>query len=853
MATESGKNEVDLASAQSDRRKDDARLTDSSGNDMNADSSDRPPKYDAFLSYSGRDRRFAMALRAYLHDSGFRIFIDAESTQRSTAAPTARRIKRQRSVTPPHRQGGMIQQINDALRDSETFLLLVTPEAIDSSWVQLELEASAQQSRERLFLELEPVNIPKKYLADPDNTFELARGDRTIQQYEKHIRQSMEDIAKRLECIVSRSIDRRVPSKPILPKDTITRIPAPVRETLSAALAPLIDTTINPRLDVIRRALCSALDIDGEQHEFSRQPLKDHAEFIINHALVLITRKHSPLRGAHRLATVLLDGFKMDPKIRANVASVREEVEVRIQPDVDEAMVTNVQDELWPRYQVLEVLGGSKTVTLRAEDISLGREVAIKVLRGRVNHHTDTGRVEEEGKDIPEHLESDDVHAFRELTRHAAKTRHPGLNRVYGARLRDSHAKIQISEFIPGYSLNRISRCASVGARLKGTILARIIRNLGATLGDLEADGFNHLNLSPRSMFVDTNYRVMLSSLGVVPLAADARRLLPICREGEEMFLPSPETRSASELSSKIMQFAIARVVLMLLLGEKRCTADLDRTKSISDASELVMPRSTRDQLVQALSRATHADPTKRFPTTRHMCDELARILRGCQIEGAQTFRVILKRAKDIRHAASRDRTLVMDSLGRANQNDLIPTFSQQLMANDQIRNVFEAHWADLPGGQDSSENSSPRLMETDEAEAFEAIRLARHQDKLRRALRTIAVYGTYDAFRPRALSAIALSHGPNGYKVPFEMLEMFRATLLNCLRERDPLIARGIQKSPRTAERKRADATLRAWEAVLRRVESLLERVEESWLPQLTRSSEDRPSGSAMEATSQG
>src|SRR5487761_1933754 len=150
--------------------------------------------------------------------------------------------------------------------------------------------------------------------------------------------------------------------------------------------------------------------------------------------------------------------------------------------------------DLVGRYRIVELLGvGHVAESYLAEDLSLRREVVVKVLLAGLAAHEDVRR------------------AFRDRIVRAATLSHPHLERVFDGGQEGGHI-FMVTEHLTGGSLEEVF---AAGRRLDVDDTARLGRDVAGALAHLHASGFVHGSLSPRTLLFDGEGRVRVSDVAL--------------------------------------------------------------------------------------------------------------------------------------------------------------------------------------------------------------------------------------------------------------------------------------------------------------------------------------------------
>jgi serine/threonine protein kinase len=255
------------------------------------------------------------------------------------------------------------------------------------------------------------------------------------------------------------------------------------------------------------------------------------------------------------------------------------------------------------RYLMRELIGrGGSAEVWRAEDTSLGREVALKL----VTVPTDEGsaRAGDEARTL-------------------AQLNHPGLVPVYDAGTDDQGRPWVVMELVEGETLSdTLKRGPLTSERTAG-----IGRPVAEALGYVHGKGLLHRDVKPGNVLVGTDGRSRLTDFGIARLIDSAKVTSTGMMVGTASYL-APEQVAGEPVGPPADVYALGLVLLECLTGEREYAGS---------TVEVALARLTRQPTVPselpsgwpALLRAmTDRDPARR-PAPADAARELAVIASG--------------------------------------------------------------------------------------------------------------------------------------------------------------------------------------------------------------------------------
>jgi len=200
------------------------------------------------------------------------------------------------------------------------------------------------------------------------------------------------------------------------------------------------------------------------------------------------------------------------------------------------------------RYRLLEELGrGGMAVVFRAEDPSLGREVAIKVMHPHLWGETEYAR------------------RFAREARAVAALRHPNIVEIhdYGEGTEDGVPGYIISELITGPTLRQyIDRH---GCPLP-EVAAMVIYKLAEALKHAHDRGIVHRDLKPENVMIAEKGRLVLTDFGIARMAEGEAVTQTGAMLGSPAYM-SPEQARGHAIDPRSDLFSLGVVLYLLCTG----------------------------------------------------------------------------------------------------------------------------------------------------------------------------------------------------------------------------------------------------------------------------------------------
>jgi serine/threonine protein kinase len=284
-------------------------------------------------------------------------------------------------------------------------------------------------------------------------------------------------------------------------------------------------------------------------------------------------------------------------------------------------------------YRVLDKLGeGGTAVVYRAEDLALGREVALKFLSA--DYSADYGRIAR----------------FQHEARTIASLNHPNICTIYEIGEHDGRHFIAM-ELLDGAALSR----ALSGRPIDSYRVIELAIEIADALAAAHAEGIVHRDLKPANIFVTKLDRVKLLDFGlavVVPQQTTghpASVIPPFGLTGGTVPYMSPEQVQGETLDARTDLFSLGVVVYELLTSRRPFIGMT--AADVKDAILHESPVQTRDlnpsipiELVRIVDKSLEKNRKLRYQTASDLRADLQRLKRD--LDSASSVTPATARAK---------------------------------------------------------------------------------------------------------------------------------------------------------------------------------------------------------------
>lgn len=254
---------------------------------------------------------------------------------------------------------------------------------------------------------------------------------------------------------------------------------------------------------------------------------------------------------------------------------------------VDDPNLGHVVNGKWKLEERLGS-GGMGTV-YRAEDLSVGRPVAVKFLHAALLKDPDS------------------VHRFEQESRNMARVDHPNLVHLYAVE-RDGAVPCIVMKYIEGRRLTTVFR---EKRRLTLAEVLPLVVQIGGALSALHARGFIHRDLKPGNVMVASDGFATLLDFGLMR-AMDTSMTRPGTILGTPHYMSPEQAAGSTNLDGRSDLYSLAVLTTELLAGQLPFAIEPTGEMLASRVTEdprpphllnSQIPRGVSDVLMKAMSR----------------------------------------------------------------------------------------------------------------------------------------------------------------------------------------------------------------------------------------------------------
>jgi serine/threonine protein kinase len=264
-------------------------------------------------------------------------------------------------------------------------------------------------------------------------------------------------------------------------------------------------------------------------------------------------------------------------------------------PDPTDELRERLARVLAGRYEITKLLGrGGMAVVFLAQDLTLERQVAIKVLPPDMAHDQKL------------------IARFQQEAKTAAKLDHPNIIPIY--RVENEAGLVYfVMKYVTGHSLDQLLEQGPVPFE----VARRILREAALALGHAHKRGIVHRDVKPANIMMEADGRVVLTDFGISKAVEGSSQLTGTGTIIGTPHYMAPEQAKGLEVDGRADQYALAVVGHQLLTGKQPFDGSSHSIlyKHVFEAPPRIY-ESRADaptDLCAALDRALAKEPEKRF------------------------------------------------------------------------------------------------------------------------------------------------------------------------------------------------------------------------------------------------
>jgi eukaryotic-like serine/threonine-protein kinase len=273
-------------------------------------------------------------------------------------------------------------------------------------------------------------------------------------------------------------------------------------------------------------------------------------------------------------------------------------------------------------YRIQEVLGrGGMGVVYLAEQISMGRQVALKMIR--------SGCLASEN----------DIQRFYIEAQAAGRLKHPSIVQVYQVGEIEGHHFFSM-EYIEGKTLSTV--CKS--QELSSDQIASLMKEISEAVDFAHQHGILHRDLKPSNIIIDRDNRPRILDFGLAKdMGADGDLTSSGSAVGTPSYMPPEQAQARrDEITCRSDVYSLGAILYELITGVPPFRGD-----SLLQTLTLVIhddPRPPRDlnphcprDLEAICLKCLQKSPLKRYETANVLSEDLGRFLQGDRVHAGRT------------------------------------------------------------------------------------------------------------------------------------------------------------------------------------------------------------------------
>jgi serine/threonine protein kinase len=302
----------------------------------------------------------------------------------------------------------------------------------------------------------------------------------------------------------------------------------------------------------------------------------------------------------------------------------------RFAADVASRLKDQVQQELGGEYIIERELGrGGMAVVFLAQDVQIGRKVAVKVLPPALVHGHGVEFVER----------------FKREARTAGTLEHPNIIPIHRVS-NDGKLFWYVMKYIDGEGLDQLlKRESQLSLRATSDILAPV----ADALDYAHRRGVIHRDIKPGNLLLDSDGKVTITDFGIAKAYLSDSLTVTGSILGTPYYM-SPEQCAGKALTGAADQYSLAVMVYQMLSGHLPFTGEsaveIIKKHTLDPVPPITILRpGVPAHVAAAIQRALSKDPEDRFETVRHFLRDLefASIERTDPLTPAERFATLSK------------------------------------------------------------------------------------------------------------------------------------------------------------------------------------------------------------------
>ena len=216
-------------------------------------------------------------------------------------------------------------------------------------------------------------------------------------------------------------------------------------------------------------------------------------------------------------------------------------------PDPIDELRERLARTLAGRYEITKLLGrGGMAVVFLAQDLTLERQVAIKVLPPEMSH---------DPKLIPR---------FQQEAKTAAKLDHPNIIPIYRVES-EGGLDYFVMKYVTGNSLEQLLDQGPIPI----DVARRVLREAALALGHAHKRKVVHRDVKPANIMLEEDGRVVLTDFGISKAAQGASQLTGTGTIIGTPHYMAPEQAKGLEVDGRADQYSLAVVGHQILTGKQ--------------------------------------------------------------------------------------------------------------------------------------------------------------------------------------------------------------------------------------------------------------------------------------------